>query len=61
MVLPSAGVLERAKTLHLSHNVSFWDATILAACLEAGATVLYSEDVPGIHEIGTLQVVNPFT
>lgn len=60
LVLPSGGVLQQAQTLHLSHHVSFWDAMILAACLDAGADVLYTEDVPGIPAIGGLRIVNPF-
>ena len=32
-------VLNRAKNLHLAHQVSFWDAMILSACLDAGVTV----------------------
>jgi predicted nucleic acid-binding protein len=60
LALPAAGVLERARTLHVTHGVSFWDATILAACVEAGVDVLYSEDVPGLGTIGALRVVNPF-
>src|SRR5882672_9351389 len=48
MVPRNAAVLDRAKHLHLAHGVSFWDALILSACLDAGVLVLYSEDVPGI-------------
>jgi predicted nucleic acid-binding protein len=61
LALPTAGILERARVLHLTHGVSFWDATILAACVETGVDVLYSEDVPGLDTIGALRVVNPFT
>ena len=32
---------------------------ILAACLDAGARLLYSEDIPG-GDIGGIHVVNPF-
>ena len=28
LALPTAGILERARTLHVTHGVSFWDATI---------------------------------
>ncbi|MBZ5560667.1 MAG: hypothetical protein LAO77_25720 [Acidobacteriia bacterium] len=49
----------RAKTLHLDHKVSFWDATILAACVDTGASLLYSEDIPG-GDIAGVPVVNPF-
>jgi predicted nucleic acid-binding protein len=59
LVVPGAAVLERAKDLHLRHSVSFWDAMILAACLDAGVDLLYSEDVPGLSVDG-VAVVNPF-
>lgn len=61
LVLPTAGVLERGQRLHVTHGVSFWDALILAACAEAGVEILYSEDVPGLPDLGPLRVVNPFT
>lgn len=32
---------------HLDRQCSYWDAMIIAACLEAGVTRLYSEDLPG--------------
>jgi predicted nucleic acid-binding protein len=60
LVLPTQGVLERARTLHATHGVSFWDALILAACAEAGVEVLYSEDLPGVPTLGAPHVVNPF-
>ena len=60
LILPTPGVLERGQSLHANHGVSFWDALILAACCEAGVETLYSEDVPGLRALGTLQVVNPF-
>jgi len=42
LVVPSGTVLDRAKALHIKHRVSFWDAMILASCLDAGVEVLYS-------------------
>jgi predicted nucleic acid-binding protein len=60
LVLPNAGVLQRARGLHLSHGVSFWDAMILGARVEAEVDILYSEDVPGLSTVGSLQVINPF-
>ena len=60
LVTPTGStVLDRAKSLHLTHHVSFWDAMILAACLDAGASLLYSEDIPGA-DISGIRVVNPF-
>jgi len=52
-------VLDRAKDLHLGRHVSFWDAMIQAACLDAGVRLLYSEDIPG-GEVGGIPVANPF-
>ena len=44
---PVETLLDRARGLHLKRNVAFWDAMILASCLDAGVNVLYSEDLPG--------------
>lgn len=60
LVLPSAANLSRARQMHLAQGVSLWDALILAACLEAGVNVLYSEDVPALKHFETVRVVNPF-
>jgi predicted nucleic acid-binding protein len=60
LVMPSgSAVLDHARHLHLAHHVSFWDAMILAACCDAGVTLLYSEDVPG-NDVSGVAVVNPF-
>jgi predicted nucleic acid-binding protein len=59
LVLPSVDALQRARQLHLSSGVSFWDAMILAACAGAGVATLYSEDVPGTAP-GDVKVINPF-
>ena len=60
LVLPSPGVLHGAESLHVTHRLSFWDALILAACVEAGVETLYSEDLPGLLAVGELKIVNPF-
>jgi predicted nucleic acid-binding protein len=60
LVLPASKVLERARELHLEEHWSFWDATLVSACLESGVTRLYSEDLPSHPSIGTLEIVNPF-
>jgi predicted nucleic acid-binding protein len=61
LILPTASALDRAKSLHTQHHCSFWDAMIIAACLECGATRLYSEDLPGRASFESLVTVNPFT
>jgi len=53
-------VLERARALHLQQQWAFWDATLVSACIEAGVTRLYSEDLPGQAKIESLEIVSPF-
>ncbi len=60
LVLPSEGNLDRAKDLHLMRGAAFWDALILAACVESGVGTLYSEDLPGFDDFEGVRVVNPF-
>ena len=59
LVMPRATMLARAQSLHVQEQVSFWDAMLLAACLDAGVRRLYSEDAPG-RAIPGLEIVNPF-
>ena len=44
IILPSWDVLDRAEKLMNAYSLSFWDAMIIAACLEGGVNRLYSED-----------------
>ena len=60
LVLPTPAVLERARLLHTGNGWSFWDAMVVAACLECGVTRFYSEDLPGRAAPGPLEIVNPF-
>jgi predicted nucleic acid-binding protein len=50
----------KAITLARDHNVSFYDALIIAAALDAGCDVLFSEDLQHGRVFGALEVVNPF-
>jgi len=59
LVTPTPRVLERARSLTSRGNVQFWDAMIYAACEDAGVTLLYSEDQPGVTIEG-LRIENPF-
>lgn len=60
LIVPSRTVLDHARALHIEQQWSFWDALIVAACLDAGVTRLYSEDVPGRQPPPPLEIVNPF-
>jgi len=56
---PSQRTLEIAQPLHVEQGLAFWDAMIIASCIEVGVTTLYSEDVPGAKVEG-VHVLNPF-
>lgn len=60
LVLPTPRILEHARLLHCEQQWSFWDALIVGACLEAGVTRLYSEDLPGRQPPPLLEIINPF-
>jgi predicted nucleic acid-binding protein len=59
MILPRWSVLDRAESLLSSYSLSFWDAMVIAACLEGGVARLYSEDFDAYPLVGGLQIVNP--
>ncbi len=46
--------------LHRLHRISFWDALIVHAARQSGASVLYSEDLQAGSVLGGVRVVNPF-
>lgn len=58
--IPDWIVMDHASTLLTRYSLSFWDAMIVAACLEAGVTHLYSEDFDGYKKIEGLSLLNPF-
>ncbi|MCS6909944.1 MAG: PIN domain-containing protein [Anaerolineales bacterium] len=54
-------VLLIASQLRQKYSLSFWDSTIVAAALNAGVPVLYSEDLQhGLTIEEQLQIRNPF-
>lgn len=42
------------------YGYGFYDSLILAGALEAGCTVLYTEDLRAGQRIGSLEIVDPF-
>ena len=42
------------------HRLSFYDALIIAAALEAGCDTLFTEDMQHGRKFGGLTIVNPF-
>ncbi|MBS0367538.1 MAG: PIN domain-containing protein [Proteobacteria bacterium] len=55
----SAATVARAADIADMAQLSFWDALIVAAAEETGATLLYSEDLNAGQTIAGVKVVNP--
>jgi predicted nucleic acid-binding protein len=53
-------VHESARALAEIHQLSFYDALIVASAIGAGCDILYSEDLQDRRSIGRLAIVNPF-
>jgi predicted nucleic acid-binding protein len=61
LILPSESVLHRAEQLMATHNLSFWDAMIVAACMEGGVARLYTEDFDdSLSKATGVEIINPF-
>lgn len=60
IVVPSPGVLALSLDLSSRFSLSHWDSLVLAACIEAGVTTLYSEDLGAGALYGSVKVINPF-
>ncbi len=60
-VVSSPELFEAALNLHDETRYSFYDCLVIAAALQAGANVLYTEDLQHNQLIdGHLRIVNPF-
>ena len=46
--------------IHEKYRLSWYDAVVVAAAIEAECAILYSEDLQHQQRFGTLQVLNPF-
>ena len=53
LLVAAVGLQQRAQ-------LSFWDALVVQAALDAGCDRLYSEDLNAGHKFGSLTIVNPF-
>lgn len=60
IAVPQISALERSLTIQTQHQVSVWDALLIAACAEAGVTRLYTEDLQSKPMIEGVEIVNPF-
>jgi len=59
MPADAASVL-RGLRLSQRHQLSAWDGLIVQAALDAGCTMLYTEDLQAGQRFDDLEVVNPF-
>jgi predicted nucleic acid-binding protein len=57
---PSPALYRHALEVHELTRISFCDALIVAAALEAGCDLLYTEDLQHGQRFGALTVENPF-
>ena len=54
-------VLNHAEAIIVRYDLQLFDAIIVASALEAGCTILYTEDMHhGLILEGTLSIINPF-
>lgn len=60
VVRPDPSMVRRAVELMTLFQVSFWDASILAAAESAACRHLFSEDLNAGQAFGSVRVVNPF-
>jgi predicted nucleic acid-binding protein len=60
VISTSAAVVLAATDLAADHQLTIWDATILAAAAEAGCRLLLSEDMQGGFTWRGVTIVNPF-
>lgn len=60
VICPDPSMVRRAVELKTLFQLSFWDASIIAAAESAGCRHLISEDLNGGQAFGGIRVVNPF-
>ena len=60
VVCPDPPMVRRAVELKALFQLSFWDASILAAAESVGCRQLFSEDLNSGQSFGSIRVINPF-
>ncbi len=60
LILPARMILHTALDLNSRYSLSHWDSLLIAACIEAGVTTLYSEDMADGADYDGVRIVNPF-
>ncbi len=57
---PDVADILAAIDLHRLHGFSFWDAMVLRTAIQAGCSVLLSEDLQEAREIDGVRITDPF-
>jgi len=60
LVTPTPRILSLSLNVSQRYSLSHWDSMLIAACLEAEATRLYTEDLDPGMTYDAVQVINPF-
>src|SRR5205807_681678 len=60
VLLPDEQLWIEVRGFQSRHSLSFWDALLIAACIRAGVTTLYTEDIGAPRVIDGLSLVSPF-
>ena len=60
VIMPVPRLWPAAQALQARHALSFWDALLVAACIDGGVTVLFTEDMGSHRQINGLSLSNPF-
>ena len=60
LVMPDPEVFDDAVRISRDHQVSYWDALLIAGCRAAGVKTLWSEDRQSRPEIDGVRIINPF-
>jgi predicted nucleic acid-binding protein len=59
-IIATPSLFARALQIHRETQYRFYDSLIVAAALESGVPILYSEDLQHERQIGSLMIINPF-
>jgi len=60
LVMPTEAVITNAWRMTTQYQMSYFDAQLVAACAEAGAEVLYTQDDQSQPVIEGVKIINPF-
>jgi len=60
VLLPNCDTWSIARDIQQRRGIQFWDALILAVCIQGGVKTLYSEDFGEQGPVDGINIVNPF-